>query len=139
MNIEKIIKGLEEEHGFFHHNNYHVESIEKNEIVLKVDLTEDSTNPYGVAHGGIIFGLGDTAMGLIAVQKGLKAVTLDSNISYLKPGVGKYLYAKAEKVREGETIYFAKSNIYNEKKELVATLTGTYYYIEKRGKDENDR
>ena len=128
------------ENGFFKHNHYHVEKIKEKEIVLKADITDTSNNPYGFTHGGFIFGLGDTLMGILAYRSGKKAVTLDANISYLKPGTGKYLIAKGQIIKEGSNICFTKSDIYNDQKELVATLTGTYYYIEKKGKmTENDR
>ena len=42
------------------------ETVEATEeaCVLKAKVTKNSLNPYGIAHGGFIFGLGDTVLGM---------------------------------------------------------------------------
>ena len=89
--------------GFINHNNYELVESNDKTATLKVNLGEDALNPYGVAHGGLIFGLGDTAMGVVAYNTGKKGVTLSSTINYLKPATGEF---------------------------LVATMDGNYYYID---------
>lgn len=131
MDKEKLLTKLENE-GFFHHNNYHIIDKDENKLVIKADLTEKSNNPYGFAHGGLIFGLADTVMGMLAATNNKKAITLDSNISYLRPGTGSYLTATGEILKSGANICFLKSNIYNDKNQLIATATGTYYYLEEK-------
>ena len=39
-------------------------------VIIEAALTEEAMNPYGIAHGGFIFGLGDVAMGVLAIKKG---------------------------------------------------------------------
>lgn len=134
MNIEEALEKMETEEGFFSHNNYHIINKNEKELTIKADLTKTANNPYGFAHGGFIFGLSDTIMGMLAAHNGRKAITLESNISYLKQGTGKYLLAKGEIIKEGSNICFLKSNIYNDNEDLVATSTSTYYYID--GKKE---
>lgn len=129
MNIEEQLKRMETEDGFFKHNNYHIHSINEKKVVLRADLTQNSNNPYGYVHGGLIFGLTDTVMGMLAAAGGKKAVTIDSNISYLKPGNGKYLIAEAEIIKAGKKICFLNSQVFNDKEELIATANSTYYYV----------
>ena len=132
--MEDILQKMEEEPGFFHHNHYHVAEIGNDFVLLRADLDEDSLNPYGFAHGGLIFGLGDTAMGMIAARGGRKAVTLTSNINFLKKGKGKFITAKAEIIKEGKSTSFTRANIYDEEKTLIAVMDANYYYInEKEG------
>ena len=138
MNINLALKKLEQEEGFFSHNNYHIVSITKDDITIRADITQSALNPYGHAHGGFIFGLSDTLMGMLASHTGRQAVTLESNISYLQPGTGKYLIAKGKIIKEGKNICFLQSEIYNDQKKLIATSTATYYYINIRKKEEND-
>ena len=66
MEDEKLLEEMENKEGFFHNNDYHIIKNEKEDIVIKVNITPNSLNPYGSAHGGLIFGLGDTVMGIIA-------------------------------------------------------------------------
>lgn len=116
--------------GFIHHNHFEVVEIEKgHKAVIKVSLTEKSLNPYGFAHGGLIFGLGDTAMGLAARSTGRNAVTLSANISYLKPSMGKKLVAVAEIIKSGKTTCYLRCDFFDEKKSLTATMDANYYFV----------
>ena len=128
MTNEDWIKKLEEEPGFFKNNKYHV-LLENDEIMLKADLDENSMNPYGFAHGGLIFGLGDTMMGILAAKNGRTAVTINATINYISKGIGKYLIAKANVIKEGKTTCFLECHIYDENEKLVATLQSNYYYL----------
>lgn len=117
--------------GFIVHNHYElVESKDLESAILKVDLSEDGLNPYGVAHGGLVFGLGDTAMGVLAKTTGRSAVTLNSTINYLKPAIGNAIFAKAELVKNGKNTCYLRCDIYNDKDVLVATMDGNYYFID---------
>ena len=130
--MEEVLDKMENEAGFFHHNQYHIEAISESNVVLKANITPNSMNPYGCCHGGFIFGLGDTIMGMLASSDGRGAYTLNANISYLKPGKGEYLLARGEIVRRGRTTCVVRANIYDDKEELVAIMDSTYYYINER-------
>lgn len=128
--MNDVFKNMEEKDGFFKHNNYHVVEANENEVIIRANLTENSMNPYGMAHGGFIFGLGDTVMGMLAATIDKKALTLNANISYLAPGTGEYLIAKGEIVKKGKTISLLRANIYNDQKKLISTMESTYYYFD---------
>ena len=117
------------EKGFFKHNNYHVEKIEEGNVELKADITENALNPYGIAHGGFLFGLGDMVMGIIASKNGRNAVTMNSHISFLSPAKGKYILARGELIKEGKTTCVVRANIYDDQEKIIAIMEGTYYYI----------
>lgn len=116
--------------GFIKHNNIEIVEVGEETAILKTMLNENSLNPYNIAHGGLIFGLGDTAMGVAARTTGRSAVTLSSNITYLKPSTGEYLTAKAEMIKNGKTTCYLRANIYNDKNDLVATMDANYFYID---------
>ncbi len=127
--LDTFLNKIEEQPGFFKHNNYSFIEIKENCAILKAKLNENSMNPYNMAHGGLIFGLGDMAMGTAVGTTGRKAVTLNANINYLKPAIGKYLQAKAEIIKKGKTTCYLRCNIYNDQDVLVATMDSNYYYI----------
>ncbi len=118
------------ESGFIKNNHYTIESHDEEKVVIKAELTESSLNPYGIAHGGFIFGLGDTVMGLAVYLSKQKAVTVSANIAYLKAAKGKFLKAEGKVTKAGNKICFTEANIYNENNELVATMTGNYYVLD---------
>ena len=123
---ERIMKN-----GFMNHNHFSlVERTENESSILKVELEDIALNPFGFAHGGLIFGLGDTAMGILANTKDKQAVTLSSTIHYLRPATGKYLLAKAKMVKNGKKVCYLTVDIINDKEKLVATMEGNYYYVD---------
>lgn len=129
MDYQKLLSDMENGNGFFKHNNFHIVEVSENNCIIRADLTENSMNPYGIAHGGLIFGLGDVVMGMLARASGTKAVTLTANISYLKPGTGKYLLGKAELIKTGKNTCVLRANIYNDQEELIATMDSNYFYL----------
>ena len=127
--VKEILRKMEEEDGFFHQNHYHIVEATPNSVILKAELETTAMNPYGMAHGGFIYGLGDTVMGMLVAGLGQKGVTLNSTIQFLKPGRGKYLIAKGEIIKEGQNICFVRANIYNDENILIATMDSNYYNI----------
>ena len=120
---------VNEQNGFLKHNDIIIlESNEKTSKV-KMNISENSLNPYGIVHGGLIFSMGDTVMGITIRSTGRDAVTLDGTINYLKPGKGKYLIATSEVIKVGKTTGVLMANIYNDKEELIAVMSATYYFI----------
>ncbi|MBQ6134984.1 MAG: PaaI family thioesterase [Bacilli bacterium] len=130
MKNEKMLEKLVKENGFFLHNHYQVEKIDEEEVILKAELKEEAMNPYEMAHGAFLFGLGDTAMGILVAKTGRKGVTLNSDINFLKPGRGAYVEAKSKIIKNGKKTAFAEAKIYDEEESLVAVMTANYYYIE---------
>ena len=83
-----------------------------------------------IKHGGLIFGLGDTAMGLNCYLSGRNAITVNANINYLKAGKGSFITAESKIIKEGKHICFLNALIYDENHELIATMESTYYFID---------
>lgn len=129
MNQEEALKKLVEEDGFFKHNNYEVVEATKESCILKAKITKNSLNPYGIAHGGLIFGLGDTVLGMAASANGRPAVTLNSTINFLRPAKTEYIIAKGELIKEGKTTSYLQAKIYDDQDKLIASMDANYYYI----------
>lgn len=129
MDYQQLLSKMENENGFFKNNNFHVVKATQEECIIRADLTDNSMNPYGIAHGGLIFGLGDVVMGMLARATGVPAVTLSANISYLKPGTGKFLLGKSEMIKAGKNTCVLRANIYNDQEELIATMDSNYFYL----------
>lgn len=71
-------------------------------VVMPFD--ERHKNIMGVAHGGALFTLADVAIGVASNPQGYAVLTLDSSISYLKPGVNGPFTAVAELLSSGYRI-----------------------------------
>ncbi|MBR4262513.1 MAG: PaaI family thioesterase [Bacilli bacterium] len=119
---------FDEVEGFIKNNNYRLVSLTDDECVLEATITETSMNPYGMAHGGYIFGLADTTAGVLAAVNGT-ALTVDSTISYLKPLKTNSAKAVATIDKAGSKISVFTVNVYDSNNVLVAKTTNTYFYI----------
>ena len=84
-------------------------------------------NTYGMAHGGYIFGLADTAAGTLAFVNGI-ALTVNATINYLKPLRTNTVRAVATIDRKGNSIAVFTVNVYDSDNVLVAKSTNTYFY-----------
>ena len=130
QDLTEMAKQLVKEcHGFIEANNYEILKVEENYCELEGILSESSLNNLGVAHGGYIFGLADTAAGIAAMTNGGNVVTVDSNISYFKPAKGDRIIAKANAIKVGKTISVFEVEILDEKSDMVARATMTFYNI----------
>lgn len=128
--LELAKKTINETPGFIKHNNYKVEEVTNEYCKMSVELTENAVNPNGTAHGGLIFGLADTTMGVLARTTGRNIVTINAQIDYLKPGKGNKITCIAEPLKVGKTTAVYRASIYNEEETLISTVTGTFFFLD---------
>lgn len=114
--------------GFIKNNNYQIIDINENLCKIEGIITETSLNPFGIAHGGYIFGLVDTTAGLLANLFG-NAVTTNSSINYLNKGKGKKLIAEAKILKKGKDIATCECSVYDEENKIIAKAILEYFYI----------
>ena len=130
MKKTKEMIEFEEQVGFINHNHITIKDIKKDTVTLEADIQPTSLNPYGYVHGGLLFGLADTAMGFSAKLTGRSAVTSTANITYVKPAKGKTIKAVAEVIKQGKTMVHLQAKLYNDQEELVAIANSSYFYVE---------
>ena len=121
---------MEQEDGFFRHNNYKIIKAEKDNVILQAELGKNAMNPYDMAHGGFIFGLGDTVMGMLVRACGKRGVTQNATINFLRPGKGKYITAIGKLIKQGNKTCYARADIYDDEEKLIATMDSNYFIID---------
>jgi acyl-CoA thioesterase len=94
---------------------------------LEGEIRPEHRNAYGTAHGGVVFSLADTAMGVASNSHGPRAVALAASIHLTHPArVGEFLVAEATELsRDASTASYEVSVRSGDR--LVATFTGTVY------------
>ena len=113
---------------FQRHNGMLITEIGDGSCTVEVTLTENSNNFQQIAHGGLIYSLCDTAGGMAAdCLYPPFGVTISGSLNYLRPGIGKKLFAKGTLVKAGRTVQVADTDVYNEEGMHVAHGTFTYY------------
>ncbi len=120
---------LPEAMGFIKNNNYSLVELDENHVVVEGEITETSLNPYEMCHGGFVFGLCDTAAGVLTVLGGKKALTTSSNINYINPCKGAKITCRCEAIKVGKTVGVYEAKVYNEEDTLCAVATVNYIFI----------
>ena len=127
-NIEKDFMS----NGFIKDNKISIEKIELNQATVTMPIEEKHLNPSKIVHGGIVYSLADTAMGLAARTNGKNVVTVNAQINYLRPAKTNSLKAEARCSKIGNHFAFYETDIFDENNTLLATCTGTFYFIDKK-------
>ena len=106
--------------------------IDSNHLQVRLPIQELFINSAGVVHGGVISSLADIAMSNLvpADENGVQqVVTVDLNVSFLKPATGTYLVADAKIDKQGRTLVHTECSIYNDRQELVAKSKAILFRI----------
>lgn len=116
--------------GFIEHHKFKFIDFSDNELIIEAPIEDIGLNPYDMVHGGLLFGLMDTCAGLhVFLQTKREAVTISSNINYVKACKGSKIVAKSKPIKIGKNISIVEVYAYNDKGELVTTGSFNFYYI----------
>jgi acyl-CoA thioesterase len=100
------------------------------EATVELTIGPDHLNPYGVAHGAVVYALVDTAMGAALVSRlepGERCATVEVKIQYLAPVAAGDLRAEARLVERTRRLGVLEARAYGDGDRLVAPATGTFY------------
>lgn len=96
---------------------------------LEVAVREEFLQARGAVHGGILASLLDTAMGSAAGSLGVRVVTADLNVSYLRPAVSHRLYVKAQVIYQGDRLYSVEGSVLDHNGSEVARGKGIFFRV----------
>ena len=95
---------------------------------ISLVIKPEFENSFQIAHGGVVMTLLDFAMGAAArstVNQQLGAMTIDMNVSFLRPSTGK-IVVEGSVLKFGKTIYYCEAVVLNEAGEVTAKSSGTF-------------
>ena len=108
--------------------NFQEELFETGHVIVTTKVVEKSLNYFGNAHGGYLFTLCDQVAGLVAISTGDYAVTLQSNINYLKAGhLSDQLKIEGLCVHNGKTTKVVEVVITNQEEKIP--YKGYIYHV----------
>ncbi len=106
---------------------------------LQMQLRQEMTQGFGIAHGAISYALADSALAFAANTHGQQSLSVETSISHTKAvHPGDVLTATAIEEHLSHKIGIYKVNIVNQKDEIVALFKGTVYRTSKIWKIENE-
>ena len=106
-----------------------VDSVEAGHAVLSMKVRDDLKQNHGVAHGGSVAALIDSAMAIAIVpmlSENERTTTVDLTIHYLRPLTEGTARASAQVVRAGKRVITVSAELFNEQGKLAATALSTY-------------
>lgn len=100
---------------------------------LALNISEPHLRTRGIAHGGVIATLLDTAMGVAVSTQcpdGSFAVTCQLNVHFIRPGWnGERVLVNAEVTHVGATTAVARTDMVTESGVRVAMASGTFSFV----------
>jgi uncharacterized protein (TIGR00369 family) len=106
-----------------------VDSVEPGHAVLSMKLRDDLMRNNGIAHGGAIATLIDSAMAIAIMallEENERTVTVDLTIHYLRPISEGTTRASARVVRAGKRVITVSAELFDHNEKLSATAISTY-------------
>ena len=105
------------------------ESVEPGHAVLTMKIRDDLLRNGGIAHGGAIAALIDSAMAFAIVpllSENERTTTVDLTIHYMRPLSEGSARASARVVRAGKRIITVSAELFNSEGKIAATALSTY-------------
>lgn len=112
---------------FIEENNITYLGREGDDYRLKMEGDKKHLNAFGMYHGGILFTLADTAAGLLMIDDGITAVTMQSNVNFVGNINGGPLYTHTRYIHKGTTTYVVEAEVRSDEWTLLLIGTFTFY------------
>ena len=125
---EKIQSGIDPDeyvknNPFMEYTNMKIEKISPECSEISMKITHGVTNLMGMVHGGMLYALADVVTGLTARADGKKYVTQSAHVNFIRNVSEGTVHAKGILVRRGRTITIVRSEVTDEKGNLLADVT----------------
>ena len=125
---EKIQYGIDPDeyvknNPFMEYTNMKIEKISPECSEISMKITHGVTNLMGMVHGGMLYALADVVTGLTARADGKKYVTQSAHVNFIRNVSEGTVHAKGILVRRGRTITIVRSEVTDEKGNLLADVT----------------
>ena len=125
---ERIVEGMLARDEFSRWLGIDVMEIRPAYCRCSMVVRDDMVNGFGVAHGGIVFSLADSAFAFSCNTQGRIAMSIENGITYPAPvRPGDVLTAVAEEDAAGSRLGFYRVRVTNQAGELVGIFHGTSY------------
>jgi uncharacterized protein (TIGR00369 family) len=126
---ERRVREAFEAVPFAHFLGIKLGPLKRGEATLHLELRDELRRGQGVAHGGVVASLADTAAAfaiLTLIEPDQTTTTVDLTIHYLRPLIRGQVTAKARVIRSGRRIIAISVDVFDETKALAATALTSF-------------
>ena len=121
---------------FYHHNPFieylriQVVPIPGGQVRLELPVDEQHTNLYGIAHGGVLMTMADTAMGAACLACNKKVVTMSLSMEFMHAvPLTQRVVTTAQVLHNGRSSMTCESEMLSEDGKLFAKGHATFYVL----------
>src|SRR4051812_1481110 len=129
---ERVVAGMMAKDEFSRWLGLEIVEVAPDRSRVRMTIRPEMVNGFGVAHGGIVFSVADSALAFAANTHGKVTVAIDNGITYPAPvHIGDVITASAVMTSSTKRLAFFSVGVVNQKDETVASFKGTVYKTEK--------
>lgn len=126
--VEQIVAGMLAKDEFSRWLGVEVAEVGPARCVCRMLVRDEMVNGFGVAHGGIVFSIADSAFAFACNTQGRIAMSIENAITYPMPvRPGDRLTAVASEESASRRLGFYRVDVTNQRQETVALFRGTAY------------
>ena len=113
--------GAQARNPFMEYNNIEICSISPEGSTLKATITENSKNPYGMIHGGLLYTMIDCAAGITARADGNRYVTQNVYVNYYSNVIDQdEVFVDSTVIKRGNAITVIRATVRTEVGKVLA-------------------
>lgn len=125
---ERVVRGMLAKDAFSEWLGIEALEIAPRRSTLRMTVRQEMVNGFGVAHGGIVYSLADSALAFACNTRGMVTVAVENSISYPAPiHVGDVLTATSNEESTTNRLAFHRIIVRNQNDVVVAIFRGTVY------------
>ena len=125
---ERVVSAMMAKDAFSRQLGMELVEVGPHAATVRMTVTADMRNGFGVCHGGATFALADSALAFASNTHGRVTVSIENSISYpAAVRLGDTLTATATEETAGKRLAFYRVTVVNQRDETVALFRGTVY------------
>ena len=129
---ERVVAAMMARDAFSRRLGMEVVEIRPHAASVKMMVTADMLNGFGVCHGGVTFALADSALAFASNTHGNVTMSIENSITYPRSICeGDVLVASAEEESASNRLAFYRVAVIRNGGEVVALFRGTVYRTQK--------
>ena len=130
---KKVIDKMMNEDAFSKWLGIKVLEINEGSCILEMNVRDEMTNGFHIAHGGIAYSFADSALAFAANSYGIKSMSIETSISHTKKVIsGDTLKAITKEINKSKKMAIYYITITNQNDIEVAHFKGTVYSTDKK-------
>jgi uncharacterized protein (TIGR00369 family) len=137
---EKALRKAVESAPYYQLLQIRLEEIDVGFARFRMPFRRELVQAYGVAHGGAITSLADTAVAfalMTLIQPGERVTTVEIKINFLTPVIEGELVGESRVIQKGKRLALADMEVKDQNGKLVAKGLATYMIISPGKKEES--